>query len=78
MTQKEGDEMTAATPTRSYMNIDQCCELIGAGRTAVKAAAHKFGIGIFVGDKLVALSKTDAKKLRSKIRKKPGNPAFGG
>lgn len=75
---RKKDEMTTATPTRSYMNIDQCCKLIGAGRTSVKAAAHKFGIGIFVGDKLVALSKADAKKLRSKIRRKPGNPDFGG
>lgn len=79
--QKE-DQMSSATmkaPTRTaaYMNINQVAELIGASRTSIKTMAHKFRIGVFIEDKLVALSKSDAKKLRSKIRKKPGNPDFG-
>ena len=80
---KETKDMSSATleaPARKtakkYMNIDQCAELIGASRTSIKTAAHKHRIGVFVGDKLVAISPTDAKKLRSKIRTKCGNPNF--
>ena len=82
---KEKTDMVSATleapktrkaTAKKYMNIDQCAELIGASRTSIKTAAHKHRIGIFVGDKLVAISPTDAKKLRSKIRVKCGNPNF--
>lgn len=67
---------TRKTAAKTYMNIDQCAELIGASRTSIKTAAHKHRIGIFVGDKLVAISPTDAKKIRSKINKRCGNPNF--
>lgn len=80
---KEKKDMSSATAeaparkTAHYMNINQVAELIGASRTSIKTMAHKYRIGVFVEDKLVALSKSDAKKLRSKIRKRPGNPDFG-
>ena len=83
MKKEERTDMSSATisaPARKaaqFMNIDQCCELIGASRTSVKTMAHKFRIGVFVADKLVAISPTDAKKLRAKIRTKCGNPNFG-
>ena len=66
----------ARTAAKKYMNIDQCAELIGASRTSIKTAAHKHRIGVFVGDKLVAISPADAKKIRSKINRKCGNPNF--
>ena len=79
--EKDMSSATAEAPARktakTYMNIDQCCELIGASRTSVKTMAHKFRIGVFVADKLVAISPSDAKKLRAKIRKRCGNPNFG-
>ena len=57
-----------------YYSLSEAAEAVGTSRTSLKRAAMKNKVGIWIRERLVAITMPQAQNLRKQINDTAGNP----
>jgi hypothetical protein len=57
-----------------YLSATNAAKVLGCSRSSVCRAAKNYGIGIFTGGRLAAISKSDLNQIKDHLHESPGNP----